>query len=75
MTLRRDFLKTTAMAAAGRAAFAGSGMNVHLGCQTNAWPVDARDFSSVLAVIQKLKAWGYEGFETSFANAGEISPG
>ena len=68
MTLRRDFLKTAAIAAAGRAAFAGSGMNVHLGCQTNAWPVDARDFSSVLAVIQKLKAWGYEGFETGFAN-------
>jgi inosose dehydratase len=68
MTRRRDFLKTAAVAAAGRGVLAGSGMNVHPGCQTNAWLVDPSDYSSVLAVIEKLKAWGYEGFETGFAN-------
>jgi sugar phosphate isomerase/epimerase len=39
-----------------------------LGCQTNAWAIDPRDFSSVLAIIGKLKDYGYEGFETGFAN-------
>jgi sugar phosphate isomerase/epimerase len=42
--------------------------SIHLGCQTNAWPINPQDFSSVLAVIRKLKDWGYEGFETGFAN-------
>lgn len=43
-------------------------MNVHLGCQTNAWAVNPRDFANVLAIIQKLKDYGYDGFETGFAN-------
>ncbi len=41
---------------------------LHFGCQTNAWPIDARDFANVLAVIRKIKDYGYEGFETGFAN-------
>jgi inosose dehydratase len=68
VTLRRDFLKAGVILATGPRMIARSALNVHLGCQTNAWPVDARDFSSVLGVIRKLKAWGYEGFETGFAN-------
>ncbi len=68
MIRRREFLQTAAILSASRGVFAVSGTNVHLGCQTNAWPIDARDFSNVLAVIQKLKDWGYEGFETGFAN-------
>jgi inosose dehydratase len=42
--------------------------SIHLGCQTNAWPINPQDFSSVLAVIRKLKDWAYDGFETGFAN-------
>jgi sugar phosphate isomerase/epimerase len=54
------------MAAAGRTLFAAP--QLHLGCQTNAWPIAARDFSSVLAVLRKVKDYGYDGFETGFAN-------
>ena len=65
---RRDFLKAGAMMAGGRALFAKGLSDVHVGCQTNAWRIDAREFSNVLDVIQKIKNYGYEGFETGFAN-------
>jgi sugar phosphate isomerase/epimerase len=68
MTLRRDFLKTAAALASGRALAARKGMNVHTGCQTNAWSIRPQEFSSVLEVIQKIKNYGYAGFETGFAN-------
>lgn len=68
MTLRRDFLKVAAAMAAGGTAFAQKGKRVHLGCQTNAWPINPRDFSTFLAVLQKVKGYGYDGFETAFAN-------
>ncbi|MFN0123736.1 MAG: sugar phosphate isomerase/epimerase family protein [Blastocatellia bacterium] len=41
---------------------------VRLGCQTNAWRIDANDFSQVLAVLGKLKELGYDGYETGFRN-------
>lgn len=58
---RRQFLQSAAFLATGRT-------QIHLGCQTNAWPINARDFASVLAVIRKIKDYGYEGFETGYAN-------
>ena len=64
---RRGLLKTV-LAAAGCRLFAAAAPRLHLGCQTNAWPIDPRDFSSLLAVLQKIKGYGYEGFETGFAN-------
>lgn len=67
MTSRREVLLTAAGAAAGGWLKAAP-LPVHLGCQTNAWPVDARDFSSLLAVVWNLKGYGYDGFETGFAN-------
>jgi len=39
-----------------------------IGCQTNAWPIKAGDFSSFLGVLAELKTLGFEGFETSFRN-------
>lgn len=38
------------------------------GCQTNAWRIHPREFGEVLAVLDKIKAYGYEGFETGFRN-------
>lgn len=38
------------------------------GCQTNAWPIDPRQFGEVLAVLDKIKGLGYEGFETGYRN-------
>jgi hypothetical protein len=34
----------------------------------NAWAIDAKDFGNVRAVIRKIKDYGYDGFETGFAN-------
>jgi len=65
---RRELLKSAAMITVGRALFAGDAAQVHFGCQTNAWPIAARDFSSVMGAIQKIRNYGYEGFETGFAN-------
>ncbi|MFN7930941.1 MAG: sugar phosphate isomerase/epimerase family protein [Blastocatellia bacterium] len=41
---------------------------VKIGCQTNAWRIDPRDFSQVLQVLAKLKELGFDGFETGFRN-------
>lgn len=38
------------------------------GCQTNAWPITAGDFPQLLAVLERIRALGYQGFETSFRN-------
>jgi sugar phosphate isomerase/epimerase len=65
---RRDLLKSAAILAAGASMSTTKDTQVHLGCQTNAWPIDAGDFSNVLAIVQKLRDYGYEGFETGFAN-------
>ena len=68
MLHRRDLLKSAAWLAAGRALVAGPAIGVRLGCQTNAWPIDTSDFGSFLAVVSKIRNYGYEGFETGFAN-------
>jgi inosose dehydratase len=65
---RRDLLKSAVVLAQLRTLSAADAARVHFGCQTNAWPIAPRDFSSVLAVIQRIKDFGYEGFETGFAN-------
>jgi inosose dehydratase len=67
MIHRRELLKSAALLASGRAFGAGADQ-LHFGCQTNAWPIAARDFARVLAVIRKIKDYGYDGFETGFAN-------
>ena len=41
---------------------------VHVGSQTNAWPIDAKDLKSLLDVLAALKAMEFEGFETGFRN-------
>ncbi len=70
MISRRIFLAALplgAMRAAARAINAQK-PGVKLGCQTNAWRIDPRDFSQVLNVLAKLKELGYDGFETGFRN-------
>lgn len=42
--------------------------NVRPGCQTNAWRIDPKNFSSLLTVLDKLKGYRYQGFETGFRN-------
>lgn len=38
------------------------------GCQTNAWPVDAKDFESFAGVLATIRQLGFGGFETDFLN-------
>ena len=38
----------------------------HLGAQTNAWTI--RNFDGLLDVLQKMRGYGYEGFETGYRN-------
>jgi len=39
-----------------------------MGTQTESYPVDPRNFESLLTVLKTIKQLGFEGFETSFVN-------
>ncbi|MEJ7712408.1 MAG: sugar phosphate isomerase/epimerase family protein [Pyrinomonadaceae bacterium] len=41
---------------------------IKIGCQTNAWRIDPRDFSQFLNVLSVLKDLKFAGFETGFRN-------
>lgn len=64
---RRNFLAAAPLAGVGALA-ALHAARVSIGCQTNAWRIDPRDFTQVLAVLRELKELGFEGFETGFRN-------
>ncbi len=68
MLSRRTFFATLPLGLLSLKLAAAKSAGVKLGCQTNAWRIDPRDFSQVLDVLTKLKALGYDGFETSFRN-------
>lgn len=71
MITRREFLHLAGAAGAAMvvpAMASGRGVGVRIGCQTNAWRIDARNFDEVLGVLGQLKGMGFEGFETSFRN-------
>lgn len=38
------------------------------GCQTNAWRIDPSNFDSFLTALDRVRAYGYHGFETGFRN-------
>lgn len=56
------------LASVPAALVAASKSEVHLGCQTNSWKIDPKNFSTFLAVLDRIKAFGFTGFETSFLN-------
>jgi inosose dehydratase len=64
MWTRRAFL----YAAAGTAVVARDALTVKLGAQTNAWPITPGNLDQFFEVLHKLKAYGFDGFETGFAN-------
>jgi sugar phosphate isomerase/epimerase len=41
---------------------------VRVGCQTNAWRIDPKNFDSLLGVLDKLQKYGYQGYETGYRN-------
>jgi sugar phosphate isomerase/epimerase len=61
MLSRRSLL----LGAAGTTFAAGK---PHAGAQTNAFPIDPKNFQSLLDVLGTLKRLGFEGFETAFRN-------
>lgn len=62
---RRLFL--AAASALATPPLAGS-TELRAGCQTNAWRIDPQNFAELLAVLNKVKAYNYHGFETGFRN-------
>ena len=42
--------------------------SIRLAAQTNAFPIDPRNFDSLLAALDAIKSVGYAGFETGFIN-------
>lgn len=44
---------------------------VRLGCQTNSCPVDPKNLSSFASVLERVKSFGLQGFETGFRNLQE----
>ena len=68
MHSRRTFLQAIAATSTGAALLASDFSNVKLGAQTNAWPINPADLSTFFAILDKIKAYKFDGFETGFAN-------
>lgn len=68
MQSRRTFLQTVAAAASVTSMLAPDLSNVKLGAQTNAWPIKAGDLTTFFDVLGKIEAYGFQGFETGYAN-------
>lgn len=69
MQSRRMFLEAMAAACGSATLLAARDFpNVKLGAQTNAWPINPADLSTFFAVLDKIKAYRFDGFETGFAN-------
>ncbi len=66
--MTRRSLLATPLALLAAEELAAAGDKPRPACQTNAWRVNPADFSSLLAVLDKLKGYGYQGFETGFRN-------
>lgn len=66
---RRAFVLAGAASTALTEGFAvAASSNLRAGCQTNAWRINPQNFAELLAVLDKIRAYGYHGFETGFRN-------
>lgn len=71
-TSRRHALALLAAATLKPSALLAHGKpSIHLGAQTNAWPIDAKNEDSFLDVLQQIRQTGYEGFETGYFNVAQ----
>jgi inosose dehydratase len=69
MQSRRTFVQAiTTTTLAARVISARDFPSVKLGAQTNAWPITPGNLSTFFDVLNKIKAYGFHGFETGFAN-------
>ena len=67
---RRDAVKLVGAVAAlpGSMWAKAPASSIHLGAQTNAWSIDAKNLDSLVDVLTQIKNTGYEGFETGYFN-------
>lgn len=65
MLSRRHFFLTLPVTALGHAA--AKDKNI-VACQTNAWEFNPQEFSELLAVLERIKRFGYQAFETNVRN-------
>jgi sugar phosphate isomerase/epimerase len=42
--------------------------SLRIGCQTNAWKIDPKQFPTLLSALDSIKKLGFQGFETGFRN-------
>ena len=65
---QRTFSRRSILLGEPAALLAAKPAAVRAGCQTNVWPVDAKEFESLAGVLTTIKQLGFEGFETDFLN-------
>lgn len=76
---RRGFLERACIMAAAAvssplfASASDRSRRLHIGSQTNSWPIPLLDRSHLLEIIEKLHGVGYTGFETNIVNVGKLT--
>ena len=65
---RRRLLSSVPLLFGSSRLLAASAGKLFPGCQTNAWKIDPHDFSTFLRVLEQIRGFQFEGFETGFAN-------
>ena len=46
---------------------------VQIGCQTNAWRIPPGDFAAFAHALERIRFFGFDGFETSFRNIAGVT--
>ncbi len=67
----RISLSRRELLAAVPAAMLAASPGVRFGCQTNSWPIDPKKLETFAGVLERVKGFGFQGFETSFKNVQE----
>ena len=67
----RISLSRRELLAAVPAAMLAASPQVRFGCQTNSWPIDPKKLDTFAGVLERIKGFGFQGFETSFRNVQE----
>jgi inosose dehydratase len=61
-------LSRRALLTAAPAVLLAAKPSIRVGAQTNAWPIDPKNFDTLLTVLSEIKHLGFEGFETGYLN-------
>lgn len=64
-------LSRRTLLAAVPGSLAAAAPRVRFGCQTNSWPIDPKKLDTFAGVLDRVKSFAFQGFETSFRNVQE----